>query len=395
MKPSIYRRIRRRSASYEAANAKKDNKQEQSFFGEATHETFFYPAPVIQRKCEKCEEDDKKVQRQPEKKEEEKKIQKKDDKKEEEKLMKKEEKKEEEKLQKKDAGGNSSAPVTSAYITTISGKGNPLPASAQQFFGTRMGYDFSNVKVHTGKEAAASAREVNAKAYTVGNNIVFNEGRYDTESTEGKKLMAHELMHVVQNYEITAGKIKRQAEQAEPQQEEPPLPDVFFEGEGSSKENPTHYANCAGVSVQGSTTANYSSSFSSAGNQVRSRNCRGCTGTECITSTGTVTSTFTANPSVFLPSPPAGLSACETTAVQNFINTTLSAHEQQHVAAFNAYNGTVTTTYNYTGCVSGLQAHTQAVHDRIDAARRASANAASAALDANGANQFTITCNCP
>ena len=61
-----------------------------------------------------------------------------------------------------------------------------------------MGYDFSNVKVHTDKEAVESAKAVNAKAYAVGNNVVFNEGQYNDESSEGKKLMAHELTHVLQ-----------------------------------------------------------------------------------------------------------------------------------------------------------------------------------------------------
>ena len=71
MKPSTYRRIRRRSVSHDAATPKKDNQQEQSFFGEATHETFFQPAPVIQRKCADCEKEEK-VQRVTDKKEEEK-----------------------------------------------------------------------------------------------------------------------------------------------------------------------------------------------------------------------------------------------------------------------------------------------------------------------------------
>jgi hypothetical protein len=61
-----------------------------------------------------------------------------------------------------------------------------------------MGYDFSNVKIHTDKEATDSAKGINAKAYTIGNNVVFNEGQYNTESGDGKRLMAHELAHVVQ-----------------------------------------------------------------------------------------------------------------------------------------------------------------------------------------------------
>ena len=198
MKPSILRRFRRRTASHEAGNAKKENTQEQSFFGEATAEHFFQPAAVVQRKCAECENEEK-LQRTADKKEEEK-LQKKEDKKEDEKLMKKEEKKEEEKVQKKEAAGSSgSQGSVGSYVSSLSSKGNPLPAQVNQFFSSRMGYDFSHVKVHTDQEAAASAKEVNAKAYTIGNHVLFNERQYNTESSDGKKLMAHELAHVIQN----------------------------------------------------------------------------------------------------------------------------------------------------------------------------------------------------
>jgi hypothetical protein len=417
MQKNNFRRIRRRPTTHDVVNTNKESKQEQSFFGEASLETFFQPSPAIQRKCDKCEEDDKKVQRQTDKKEDEnklmkkedlsavapakeeekkeEKLMKKEDKKEDEMLQKKEDKKEEEKIQKKDASGNSTSPITSSYIGALNSKGATMSKQAQQFFGERMGYDFSNIKVHTDKEAAQSAKEVNAKAYTVGNHIVFNEGQYNTESSEGKRLMAHELTHVIQNSNATVNGIKRTEEDVATPQEEEVLPNLSFSGEGISTDNPTHYANCNGVRVHGSTTANYTSNFTSDGNQVRARNCSGCDASHCITSTGTVTSNFSANPFVSLPSPPASLSACETTAVQNFIDTTLSSHEQQHVAAFNTYIGTITTSYTFTGCVSGLQAHIEAIHHRVDTARRRASNALSAALDANGANIFTVTCNCP
>lgn len=234
MKPSLYRRIRRRTAT-EAATNKKENKQESSFFGEAATEHFFQPATVItqptviNRKCAECEQEDKKVQRAEDKKEEDKKLQRmtekkeeeklqrQPEKKEEEKLMKKGDEKEEEKIQKKETGNPASTPVTSSYISSLNSKGTPLPKQSQQFFGSRMGYDFSHVKVHTDQEAAQSANEVNAKAYTTGEHIVFNEGQYDTNSAEGKKLMAHELAHVVQVEQNGSGQlIKRQVAPAEP-----------------------------------------------------------------------------------------------------------------------------------------------------------------------------------
>ena len=230
MKPTIYRRVRRHPASRETASFNKEKQQEQAFFGETSHDPFFKPSngnmaehPVqlkalgslsetaqIHRAEDKKEEDQKvqrkteeekdKVQKKSDDPEKEEKIQKKEEKKDEEKVMKKEEekdKKEESKLQRKET---SAAPKAAAgnYISSMNGKGNQLPADANAFFSSRMGSDFSDVKVHTDREAAESAKELNAKAYTVQNNIVFNEGQFNTETSEGKKLMAHELTHVVQ-----------------------------------------------------------------------------------------------------------------------------------------------------------------------------------------------------
>lgn len=411
MKPSTYRRFRRHSASHEMANAKKENRQEQPFFGSAVHETFFQPSPVINRKCDKCEEEDKKAPQQPGKKEESKKmmpipgkkeeeeIQKKEDKKEEEKLMKKEEEKEKDKdkLQKKATGpaSVSSAGVTN-YVSNLSGKGNPLPVHANHFFSSRMGFDFSNVKIHTGKEASDAASQVNAKAFTIGNHIVFNEGQFNTASGEGKKLMAHELVHVMQQNKNDAHRaIQRKTNEGVDQEQQIWLPPIRLEVEGSQIENTTHNADCNGVSVSGSTSANYSSSGSLNGRPSRATDCSGCTGNDCITINSTVVSVFRTAPVVSLPPVPGGLNPCERRAVRNFINTTLNQHEQQHVAAFNTYRGTVRTPISFTGCSGDLQAEVQSIHDNIEVPRRAASDAASAALDANGANIFNITCECP
>ena len=62
----------------------------------------------------------------------------------------------------------------------------------------RFGYDFSRVRVHSGSEAEQSAREVNARAYTVGHNLVFGPGQFAPETLDGRRLIAHELTHVVQ-----------------------------------------------------------------------------------------------------------------------------------------------------------------------------------------------------
>jgi hypothetical protein len=88
--------------------------------------------------------------------------------------------------------------------TVDAGLGSPgqaLDRKTREFFESRFGYDFSQVSVHTGSRAAESAEALQAKAYTVGPQIVFGSGEYAPESPEGKELLAHELAHVVQQAE--------------------------------------------------------------------------------------------------------------------------------------------------------------------------------------------------
>ncbi len=161
------------------------------------------------------------------------------------------------------------------------------------------------------------------------------------------------------------------------------------------QQNTRHYANCEGVQVEGHTDANYGNSYTAPGTSSPGKDCPDCSGEDCVTNTGTVISVFTTNPQITLPAVPSGLNECEQRAVQNFINTTLRAHEQQHAAAFNTYRGTVRTPYTYKGCAGGLDDYTRQIHENIETARKARSDAASAALDANGANIFNVTCECP
>ena len=82
--------------------------------------------------------------------------------------------------------------------TVVASAGAPLASSFQQDFGQRFAHDFSRVRIHTGSAAERSAREVNANAYTVGEHIVFGEGKFAPQSSDGRHLLAHELTHVVQ-----------------------------------------------------------------------------------------------------------------------------------------------------------------------------------------------------
>src|ERR1700737_629393 len=79
-----------------------------------------------------------------------------------------------------------------------SGGGSPLDRDARGFMESRLGADFSDVRVHTDAKATESARSVQAYAYTVGNDVVFQSDKYSPESDSGKRMLAHELTHVVQ-----------------------------------------------------------------------------------------------------------------------------------------------------------------------------------------------------
>lgn len=79
-----------------------------------------------------------------------------------------------------------------------SGGGSPLDADTRADMETRLGHDFSDVRVHTDSRAHDSAKSVNAHAYTAGNNIVFQRDQYAPDTDAGKRTLAHELTHVVQ-----------------------------------------------------------------------------------------------------------------------------------------------------------------------------------------------------
>jgi hypothetical protein len=76
--------------------------------------------------------------------------------------------------------------------------GQPLDPGARAFFEPRFGYDLGNVRIHTDAGAVRSAAEVQARAYAVGNNLVFGTAQYSPHSERGRRLLAHELTHVVQ-----------------------------------------------------------------------------------------------------------------------------------------------------------------------------------------------------
>lgn len=91
------------------------------------------------------------------------------------------------------------APAPQAHLEwRASSSGHPLPPRTRSFMESRLGHDFSNVRVHSDARAGNSARDLGALAYTSGTDISFAPGRYAPHTEAGQRLLAHELTHVVQ-----------------------------------------------------------------------------------------------------------------------------------------------------------------------------------------------------
>lgn len=96
------------------------------------------------------------------------------------------------------------SPEAVSGIRFLQGGGQPLSDADCSFFEPRFGQDFSSVRIHADSKANQLARSVNARAFTLGEDIVFAGGEYQPESKDGKRLMAHELTHVVQQVQAAA-----------------------------------------------------------------------------------------------------------------------------------------------------------------------------------------------
>lgn len=120
--------------------------------------------PVLQRKCTGCEDEEKEPVR----------------------------------TKHAPSASSGSVPDTGAAVSAAGRGGTPLPPQARSFFERRFGRDFTAVRLHTGADAAAGAQAVQARAYTIGNDIVFGAGEFAPATSQGKWLLAHELAHTLQ-----------------------------------------------------------------------------------------------------------------------------------------------------------------------------------------------------
>ncbi|NJN00096.1 MAG: hypothetical protein HC800_25800, partial [Phormidesmis sp. RL_2_1] len=176
---------------------------------------------------------------------------------------------------------------------------------------------------------------------------------------------------------------------AEPKNIREPLPNLVGEGATHSA---IAYAN--NLRLQGVTRAQFRNSFTTE-NVVTApaEGCEGCRARRCVHVTGTLISTFTVTTTVTLPSVAdfSNLTSCQQQRVQDAIDTVLAPHEQQHVSAFNTYNGSVSTAFDMTLCRGRFASEIQALHDRTESSRRSTAQSASDALDPF---HFDVDLNC-
>ena len=102
-------------------------------------------------------------------------------------------------------------------IHGLRGQGQPLPAGERGFFEPRLGADLSQVRLHTGTPAARLAGSLSARAFAVGPDVVFGAGQYRPGTLEGRRLLAHELTHVLQQGRGAGQTLRRVIELRPPQ----------------------------------------------------------------------------------------------------------------------------------------------------------------------------------
>ncbi|NDP63660.1 MAG: DUF4157 domain-containing protein [Polaromonas sp.] len=108
-----------------------------------------------------------------------------------------------------EAAGQAAAQAPASVDRVLSSAGRPLEPALRQDMEQRFSHDFSRVRVHTDRAAEQSAYDVNAHAYTVGHDVVFGAGRFAPRTHEGRRLLAHELTHVVQQSGTGATVLRR------------------------------------------------------------------------------------------------------------------------------------------------------------------------------------------
>lgn len=109
-----------------------------------------------------------------------------------------------------DAASPTVSPNIGNQIQKSKGGGSPLPGTTRSFMESRIGADFSKVRVHNDDNAHKLSAQLNAQAFALGNNVFFNKGKYNPGTRSGQHLLAHELTHVVQQKGRIQPRVQRQ-----------------------------------------------------------------------------------------------------------------------------------------------------------------------------------------
>jgi hypothetical protein len=146
-------------------------------------------------------------------------------------------------------------PAVSAALRSQS---QPLESRTRAFMERRFGYDFGSVRVHADREAARSAEGISADAYTIGNRLVFGAGHYAPHSDSGRRLIAHELAHVVQQAGGTASSAPRNTIQRYGHKDSCPqsfLESHIWPGDALAKKMLPHALNSLCAALYGNTSS--------------------------------------------------------------------------------------------------------------------------------------------
>ncbi|HSL00271.1 MAG TPA: DUF4157 domain-containing protein [Rubrobacteraceae bacterium] len=161
-------------------------------------------------------------------------------------------------LQREVSNQASTPPVPPAVHEVLRSSGQPLDTKTRVFMESRLGHDFSQVRIHTNEKAAESAQGVNALAYTVGRNVVFGTGQYAPSTDAGRRLLAHELTHVVQQGHSAVGRVTAVSQPSDPHEREAAvvaerftrMPAAVSEEEDTGGPEPSALAGSASSAVQ-------------------------------------------------------------------------------------------------------------------------------------------------
>jgi hypothetical protein len=137
--------------------------------------------------------------------------------------------------------GAAESPAPASVEQAIRSSGQPIEPALRADMERRFGYDFGAVRIHTDGAAARSARDVNARAYTIGANIVFDAGQFAPATVAGRRLLAHELTHVVQQSGPMRQEASASAPKAQRVQRDKAIREPVVLPEPVTKDDQTHW----------------------------------------------------------------------------------------------------------------------------------------------------------